>query len=243
MLLRRVIEHVKAQNWTAVALDFVIVVVGVFIGIQVANWNEARSENERIASQLASFRAELILARDYFAAAQAYLDDRIEGVATLRHRLEQDGDFPEEEFNPLVASANRGDSFNLAFRGYEELTNTGAIRKISDAGLRDLLHEWDAQLTFINKTDVVLADVRANTIIPAVLYGTNFANALQMDERYADLTIANRFEFDIEEIRANRTFDGALAVQQVQAKLQLNTVNDFIDTTEALIIALDEGNP
>lgn len=42
MLLRRAIEHVKAQNWTAVALDFCIVVVGVFIGIQVANWNEAR---------------------------------------------------------------------------------------------------------------------------------------------------------------------------------------------------------
>ena len=44
MLLRRITEHVKAQNWTAVALDFVIVVVGVFIGIQVANWNEARAE-------------------------------------------------------------------------------------------------------------------------------------------------------------------------------------------------------
>ena len=29
MLLRRITEHVKAQNWTAVALDFVIVVVGV----------------------------------------------------------------------------------------------------------------------------------------------------------------------------------------------------------------------
>jgi len=28
MILRRVIEHVKAQNWFAVALDFVIVVVG-----------------------------------------------------------------------------------------------------------------------------------------------------------------------------------------------------------------------
>ncbi|WDI32185.1 hypothetical protein PUV54_03135 [Hyphococcus flavus] len=44
MLLRRVIEHVKTQNWTAVALDFVIVVVGVFIGIQVSNWNDARAE-------------------------------------------------------------------------------------------------------------------------------------------------------------------------------------------------------
>jgi hypothetical protein len=42
MLLRRVIENVKAQTWLAVSLDFVIVVVGVFIGIQVANWNDAR---------------------------------------------------------------------------------------------------------------------------------------------------------------------------------------------------------
>lgn len=42
MLLRRIIEHVKAQNWTAIAIDFVIVVVGVFIGIQVSNWNDAR---------------------------------------------------------------------------------------------------------------------------------------------------------------------------------------------------------
>ena len=39
MLLRRFIEHVRKQEWTAIAIDFVIVVVGVFIGIQVANWN------------------------------------------------------------------------------------------------------------------------------------------------------------------------------------------------------------
>ena len=43
MLLRRITEHVKAQNWTAVGIDFVIVVVGVFIGLQVSNWNDARS--------------------------------------------------------------------------------------------------------------------------------------------------------------------------------------------------------
>jgi hypothetical protein len=42
MILRRITEHVKTQNWFAVGLDFVIVVVGVFIGIQVANWNAMR---------------------------------------------------------------------------------------------------------------------------------------------------------------------------------------------------------
>ncbi len=54
MLLRRVIEHVKTQNWTAVALDFVIVVVGVFMGIQVSNWNEARQRLDQEQEVLAS---------------------------------------------------------------------------------------------------------------------------------------------------------------------------------------------
>lgn len=242
MLFRRVAQHVKAQNWTAVGIDFVIVVVGVFIGLQVANWNDARSENERVAAQLESFRTELILARDDFAISQAYYEDRIEGVSTLRRRLEQGGDFPADEFNPLVVSAIRGGSLNMAFPGYEELTNTGAISKVADERLRGLLHEWDTQLTLINNTDVVLEDARANLIIPAVLEGTNFGNALQTDERYMDLTVADRFEFDIEEIRSNRNLDGALAMRQLQAKQQLNTLNVFIDITEALIIALGEGD-
>lgn len=42
MILRRLTEHARAQNWFAVPLDFLIVVAGVFVGIQVANWNGAR---------------------------------------------------------------------------------------------------------------------------------------------------------------------------------------------------------
>lgn len=44
MLLRRITKHITEQNWFAVFIDFLIVVVGVFIGIQVANWNEERIE-------------------------------------------------------------------------------------------------------------------------------------------------------------------------------------------------------
>ena len=47
MLLRRITQHVKEQNWFAVGIDFCIVVIGVFIGIQVANWNEYRTEDRR----------------------------------------------------------------------------------------------------------------------------------------------------------------------------------------------------
>jgi hypothetical protein len=46
MLLRRITKDVTDQNWFAVFIDFLIVVVGVFIGIQVANWNDVRQQND-----------------------------------------------------------------------------------------------------------------------------------------------------------------------------------------------------
>ncbi|MEJ2258263.1 MAG: hypothetical protein P8X98_14975 [Woeseiaceae bacterium] len=44
MLLRKITMHVREQNWTAVLIDFVIVVVGVFVGLQVQDWNEFRKD-------------------------------------------------------------------------------------------------------------------------------------------------------------------------------------------------------
>jgi hypothetical protein len=44
MLLRRITEHVHHQNWLAVLIDFVIVFIGVFVGIQAANWNDAQAD-------------------------------------------------------------------------------------------------------------------------------------------------------------------------------------------------------
>ncbi len=44
MILRRISAPVKDQNWFAVGVDFVIVVIGVFIGIQVSDWNASRED-------------------------------------------------------------------------------------------------------------------------------------------------------------------------------------------------------
>ena len=42
MILRRVIQHVRKQEWSAIVIDFIIVVVGVYMGIELGNWNEDR---------------------------------------------------------------------------------------------------------------------------------------------------------------------------------------------------------
>jgi hypothetical protein len=59
MILRRVIKHFRNQEWTAIFLDFLIVVVGVFIGLQVSNWNDARAEAARANGYLERLHADL----------------------------------------------------------------------------------------------------------------------------------------------------------------------------------------
>ena len=59
MLLRRIKQHVQKENWFAVCVDFFIVVVGVYVGLEVSNINEARQERDRAASYLERIRADL----------------------------------------------------------------------------------------------------------------------------------------------------------------------------------------
>ncbi len=47
MILRRVMEHVKTQNWTAVALGFVIFGAGALAGAKINTWNEDRTAAAR----------------------------------------------------------------------------------------------------------------------------------------------------------------------------------------------------
>ena len=44
MILRRITANFRRQDWTAVVVELLIVVLGVFIGLQVNNWNEARND-------------------------------------------------------------------------------------------------------------------------------------------------------------------------------------------------------
>jgi len=44
MIKRRLSERLKQQDWVGVWIELALVMVGVFLGIQVANWNEQRKE-------------------------------------------------------------------------------------------------------------------------------------------------------------------------------------------------------
>jgi hypothetical protein len=86
MILRRLTENLRAQNWTAITIEFLIVVIGVFIGTQVANWNQerlAKLETERMLEQLVPELQSQIEFFDsvstYYATSRRFADLALEG--------------------------------------------------------------------------------------------------------------------------------------------------------------------
>lgn len=101
MILRRMVEHLRQQHWTGVLIELAIVVFGVFIGIQVSNWNEARKERSTEAVYLAN------IARDV-RGDSAEMDEIIRisalRMAVLNRLLWQDPARPM----PAVFASARG---------------------------------------------------------------------------------------------------------------------------------------
>lgn len=85
MLLRRVIEHVKAQNWTAVTLDFVIVVAGVYTAVWVEGLQRRADEDRRTASVIETLRSDL---SDSTVVETRFFDTINAGLAKWREDFE-----------------------------------------------------------------------------------------------------------------------------------------------------------
>jgi hypothetical protein len=72
MIFKRAVAKLKAQDWTAIAIEFAIVVAGVFVGTQVSNWNQARLEKQATNRMLDQFRPEIENQLAFFDSARAY---------------------------------------------------------------------------------------------------------------------------------------------------------------------------
>jgi len=55
----RFYEHVQSHNWFAVTIDFVVVVLGVYVAVWVSNQQAASGREERTGNVVAALRQDL----------------------------------------------------------------------------------------------------------------------------------------------------------------------------------------
>jgi len=146
MVIRRIHHHVASHNWFAVFVDLLIVVVGVFLGAQANNWNQARIER----SDAAEYRREIIedLRSDEvdLASRKAYYNEaRAHAIAALA-ALESPHTARGEPFLVDAYQASQVWLRPLTRTGYDEMVGAGLTRSIGGKDTRSRLTAYYTQI-------------------------------------------------------------------------------------------------
>jgi len=148
MLLHRLIDHMKQQHWTAVVLDFVIVVVGVFIGLQVNNWNQVRQERAQQHQIDLRLHSDFKLLDEQLTGALEWQEKTILALNTLRTAIKR-GKALSSEDNAIKRAIAWGvayPSFTRKSATYNELLSSGRLYLIRDDALRTALAIYNERI-------------------------------------------------------------------------------------------------
>ncbi len=139
MILRSVTKHVTDQNWFAVFLDLLIVVVGVFIGIQVSNWNEEMAGNKQAGVLLSRLYEDLNNEQKAFNSSLNYRAIVRNYGMTAIDALNGENSVNDEAFvigAYQVSQIGRISSYRAT---YSEMLSTGQINLIRSEELKSMI--------------------------------------------------------------------------------------------------------
>ena len=128
MLLRRITQHVKDQNWFAVALDFFIVVLGILIAFQITTWNESLQDRGRETSVLQELEADL---RSDVIDFTSSLSGTLDKVAAIEYVLKNSG--YEVLSNPHHGLKVADSSYNTFIEKSELLVESSFAKRVLTA--------------------------------------------------------------------------------------------------------------
>ena len=137
MTPRHAASPVKHLHWSTILVDLVIVVVGVFIGMQASNWNQQRATEEQSAVFTARLKSDLRGEDWTYQFLIAYYREVLANANRAVDALEGKAKLSDEA---LLVSAYRGTQYRTRNRRgstYDELISTGTIGLIRDPVLRD----------------------------------------------------------------------------------------------------------
>ena len=145
MILRRIADGIRNQDWFVVMIEIMIVVVGIFIGLQVDDWNTSRQDRDEERIFLVRLHEELL---NSVNVRRFLHEQRIEDGETLLNVL--DTIFIDTDQNNLtvrectaihrsfIKTANIG-----AMPSFNALMSTGRIHIVQDGALKVALIRFE----------------------------------------------------------------------------------------------------
>ena len=144
MILRRLAQNLKQQNWTAIWIEFVLLVAGVFLGIQAANWNEQRAEDAKANAYLARIRGDLETDLQAIERRVVFWSQVTEYGKAAIHYAETGELVDGSAWKTVLAfyQASQLWQWSTSDATYQEMRSGGELGLIRDEVLRDALSRY-----------------------------------------------------------------------------------------------------
>jgi hypothetical protein len=145
MLLRRFTEHVRKQNWFAVVLDLIVVVVGIYIGLQADAWMSTKEDRDLEVEYLKRLISDM---EESIIAQESNIQGFDEGSAAIDYiaELQRSGITESIDNERLILALNNilwvaPPTTNMIT--IRELQSTGNISLIRDVSIRAAIGQFE----------------------------------------------------------------------------------------------------
>jgi len=139
MIFKRAAAKLRAQDWMAIAIELAIVIIGVFIGIQVANWNEQRIEQRETQRMLTRLKPELRNVLAVYAGGRAYYQVTREYAETAFAGWRRDPTVSDRDFVIAAYQASQIYATGANNATWASIFGADRLGTIDDAVIRDNL--------------------------------------------------------------------------------------------------------
>ena len=138
-------QHVKEQNWFAVGLDVIVVIVGIFLGMQVTEWNDDRKnkalENEYISRIISDLDESIQENEEVLQESDTQVRELKLAVELLYEKTLDDSNY--QKFMKSLAQHSTGwDSIIIIDDTIEELQSTGFMGLIRSTEVRKSINRF-----------------------------------------------------------------------------------------------------
>ena len=137
MIFKRFAANLRAQNWSAIGIEFAIVVAGVFVGTQVSNWNAGRLEKVETRRMMVQLEPNLKLMADYFAAARVYYGTTRHYAGTALAGWRRDPSVGDADFVKAAYQASQILTFGANSSTWATVLGADRLRQIEDPAMRN----------------------------------------------------------------------------------------------------------
>lgn len=205
MIIRRFGDAIARQDWFVVLIELIVLVLGIFIGLQVDDWNQARKDRNDEARFLIALHEDILRAENLSARVRERRlksqQVNLSANEVLFNRAGRDS-LTDEECRAL-GSANY---FNISVTGLpavEELIATGRLGIIHDAELRSALIGLQ-QTRAALATMIAVQSGQSSFMHLPTQFPDLIRTAAYFDEEVGE--IRNRMECDLAAMRGNQAF-------------------------------------